>query len=104
MNRGQTGCNDIIRSCQNDPFLDRCKVTRNLGVPNNEDQQNCERSVPDHCIEQFVETLYSPNGTRIQGVNLSCRDVNATDFRVTIDDIRRHQFDRDYDGIGCENK
>lgn len=97
-------CGEIEDVCQNYPGLKECTVTRFLGVPENEDPQNCERSVPDHCIEPYVETLYSPNGTRIQGIDLSCYDVKPlSDFRVTVDDERKHWFDKDYDGIGCEN-
>jgi hypothetical protein len=78
-------------------------VTRHLGVPNNEDPNNRERSVPDYCIEPYIETLYSPNGTRIQENDLSCYGLKPlSDFRVTIEDQRRHQLDRDYDGIACE--
>jgi hypothetical protein len=100
MNREETNCSSIVEQCQKDPFLDRCKVTRNLGIPNNLDEQNCERSVPDFCFEPYVESWEAPNGTRIQGTDLDCRDVNATDFRVTMAD--RHNFDQDYDGMGCE--
>ena len=35
------------------------------------------------------------------GNDMSCWDINAKNFRVTVQD--RHNFDRDYDGIGCEN-
>jgi len=103
MNREETNCSYIVSACKEDPFLDRCKVTINLGVPNNEDSQNCEFSVPDHCIEPFVGTIIDPNGTKIRGFDLDCRDVNATNFRVTIEDGRRHNFDSDYDMIACEN-
>ena len=100
----QRSCGSIEDVCKKYPDSEGCTVTRHLGVPNNEDPQNCERSVPDHCIEPYVETLYSLNGTQIQGNDLSCYDVKPlSDFRETIEDTKRHQFDNDYDGIGCEN-
>lgn len=98
-----TGCNDIERSCQKDPTLEGCTVTRNLGVPENEDRQNCEYTVPDHCLEPYVKSGYMFNGTQIQGNDLSCYEIKPlSDFRVTIDDISRHHLDSDYDGIACE--
>jgi hypothetical protein len=104
MRPNQRSCGSIEDVCKKYPDSEGCTVTRHLGVHNNEDPQNCERSVPDHCIEPYVETLYSPNGTQIQGNDLSCYDVKPlSDFRVTIEDTKRHQFDNDYDGIGCEN-
>jgi hypothetical protein len=105
MNKEQTSCSQIVRTCQEEPYLDRCTVTRSLGVPENEAPWNvCEPSVPDHCFPPWVARHFLNNGTEVEGVNLNCRDVNATGFRVTIDDIRRHEFDSDYDGLGCEAK
>ena len=97
-------CGEIEDVCQNYPGLKECTVTRFLGVPENEDRQNCEFTVPDHCIEPYVEQGWMANGTWIQGNDLACHAVKPlSDFRVTVDDQRRHQFDSDYDGIDCEN-
>ena len=35
-------CGEIEDVCQNYPGLKECTVTRFLGVPENEDRQNCE--------------------------------------------------------------
>lgn len=79
-------------------------MIRFLGVPDNEDRTDCEVSVPDICIEPFVQGGYMFNGTAIEANQLSCHDVKPhSDFRVTLDDPRRHEFDKGYDGIGCEN-
>lgn len=74
-----------------------------FGVPENEDRQNCEYTVPDHCLEPYVKSGYMFNGTQIQGNDLSCYEIKPlSDFRVTIDDISRHHLDSNYDGIACE--
>lgn len=79
-------------------------MTRFLKVPDNENPSKCERSVPDFCIEPYVEVGYMFNGTAIEGNDLTCYAIKPlSDFRVTIEDNERHHFDRDYDGIGCEN-
>jgi hypothetical protein len=47
---------DYIHSvCVKYPDLEGCTATRFLGLPNNGDPQNCERSVPDHCIEPHAD-------------------------------------------------
>lgn len=97
-------CGYIDDVCQQYPGLDECTVTINLGTPQNEDPQNCERSVPDHCLEPYLPRGYTFNGTWIQGNDLNCYGLKPlSDFRVTIEDQRRHQLDEDYDGIACEN-
>ena len=104
MNREQNECNYIIDACQEDPTLERCTVTINLGTPENEATyyDECEHSVPDFCIEPSREGGYMQNGTWDPGVHVYCHDLNMTDFRVTVAD--RHNFDQDYDGIGCEQQ
>ena len=73
-----------------------------LEYPNN--TNDCERSVPDYCIKPYEPSGYMFNGTWNQGNDLSCYEIKSiSDFRVTIEDISRHHFDSDYDGIGCEN-
>lgn len=104
MNREMDNCGDLERNCREDPDLERCTVTINLGTPTNEDSQNCEFSVPDHCIEPYVGIAYYPNGTQVYGTDLSCYDLKPpSDFRVTIEDQKGHQLDGDYNGIACEN-
>jgi hypothetical protein len=96
-------CGEILDVCRNYPEQKECKVTINLGIPYNEAPWNeCESSVPDFCIEPFRESGYLYNGTLDAGTDLNCHDVNMTDFRVTVQD--RHNFDRDWDGIGCEKE
>lgn len=59
---------------------------------------------PDHCLEPYLPRGYTFNGTWIQGNDLNCYGLKPlSDFRVTIEDQRRHHLDKDYDGIGCEN-
>ncbi|TVU55431.1 MAG: calcium-binding protein [Arthrospira sp. PLM2.Bin9] len=48
----------------------------------------CDPSYPDICIPP-----YPPD--------LNCKDISDRKFRVTGSDP--HKFDRDRDGIGCEN-
>jgi hypothetical protein len=96
-------CNYIIDECKDDPDLPRCTVTVNLGTPNNEAPwDDCEPSVADHCIGPYKSSQTLSNGTHVPGNDLNCRQVNATDFRVTVRDWDRHNFDKDFDGIGCE--
>lgn len=52
-------------------------------------QRNCHRSYPDICIAP------SPP-------DLDCKDISARNFRVLPPDP--HGFDRDRDGIGCEQR
>jgi hypothetical protein len=94
-------CGEILDVCHQYPDLKECTVTINLGTPENYNQSDCEYTVPDFCFKPYVASGYMSNGTLNLGTNLDCRDVNVTDFRVTVQD--RHTFDRDYDGIGCEN-
>jgi hypothetical protein len=104
MRPDQRSCGYIESVCEEYPDLEGCTVTRFLGVPDNPDSSNCEQSVPDHCIEPYVERGYTSNGTWIKGNDLSCHGIKPlSDFRVTADDTRRHHFNGDYDGIGCEN-
>lgn len=96
-------CGEIVDVCREYPEVKDCRVTIDLSTPRNS-EYGCETSVPDFCVKQFKPSEYAYNGTWIQGTDLDCRDVNMTDFRVTLDDRERHHFDYDFDGIGCENK
>jgi hypothetical protein len=100
---GNRTCGEIENVCQQYPDLPACTITINLGAQENFNHNECELTVPDYCFEPYSESYYLANGTNVKGVNLSCRDVNVTDFKVTIDDQHRHNFDGDYDGIGCES-
>jgi hypothetical protein len=104
MRPNNASCGYIERVCQNYPDLVECTMTRFLEVPDNSDPTNCERSVPDFCLKPYVEQGWMGNGTRTQGNRLSCYEIKPlSDFRVTKEDQERHHFDKDYDGIGCEN-
>ena len=96
-------CGDILDVCRNYPDQKECTVTINLGTPENYNLNDCEYSVPNFCIEPYKQSEYAMNGNWISGTHLHYRDINFTDFKVTIDDWHRHNFDRDFDGIGCEN-
>ncbi|HIK19272.1 MAG TPA: excalibur calcium-binding domain-containing protein [Leptolyngbyaceae cyanobacterium M33_DOE_097] len=52
-------------------------------------QSNCDRAYPNVCIP-------SPPP------DLNCKDVSYRNFKVLQPDP--HRFDRDKDGIGCEEK
>jgi len=52
-------------------------------------QSNCDRAYPDVCIP-------SPPP------DLNCKDVSYRNFKVLQPDP--HRFDRDKDGVGCEEK
>jgi hypothetical protein len=100
---GNHTCGEILDVCREYPDQKECKVTINLGVPYNEAPWNeCEPSVPDFCVKPYERPSYMFNGTWNSGNDLECWDVNMTDFRVTVQD--NHNFDRDYDGIGCEKE
>ena len=103
MNHAEDSCSDIVDQCREEPFLKRCHVEINLGVPDNiAPSLECESSVPDHCFTPFKDRINYSNGTIVPPFDLNCDDVNATNFRVTIED--RHNFDTDYDLIGCEKE
>ena len=94
-------CGDILDVCRQYPDQKERTVTINLGTPENYNQTGCERSVPDFCFKPYERPGYMMNGTWNSGNDMSCWDINAKNFRVTAQD--RHNFDTDYDGIGCEN-
>jgi hypothetical protein len=94
-------CGEILDVCREYPKQKECTVTINLGTPLNNDY-GCEGSVPDFCVKQYRPSGYMQNGTWDIGTDLDCRDVKMRNFTVTVED--RHNFDRDYDYIGCENE
>ena len=94
-------CGEMRDVCQEYPDVKECRVTIDLSTPNNDDSGKCERSVPDFCVAPHRAGGYMQNGTWDSGSHVYCHDLNMTDFRVTVQD--RHNFDKDWDGIGCEN-
>ena len=103
MRPNNASCGEATFVCREYPNAEGWTVTRFLGVPENSDRTNFEYSVPDICIEPYIEPGYMFNGTWMQGNDLDCYGIKPiSDFRVTIEDQQRHHFDRDYDGIGCE--
>lgn len=94
-------CGEILDVCREYPDQKECTVTVNLGIPQNHGY-GCEYSIPDFCVVQYRPSGYMQNGTWDRGVHVDCRDLNVTDFRVTVQD--RHHLDDDYDLIACEKE
>lgn len=104
MRPDKRSCGEVQYVCENYPDLEACTVTKFLGVPDNPDPSNCERSFPDHCIEPYVEPRWMFNGTWMEGNDLSCYEIKPlSDFRVTVDDERRHNFDQNFNGTDVNN-
>jgi hypothetical protein len=71
--------------CKSELNASLCSVT----PPAQDETLDCDPSYPGLCI--------SPTSNL-----LSCEDINAVNFQVLYPD--RHDFDRDGNGIGCEQE
>ncbi len=82
------GCVETPQECNNGRDDDVDGLTDSED-PDCEQQPSCDPSYPDHCIS-------SPPP------NLKCDEIQFDNFKVNPPDP--HGFDRDNDGIGCEDK